>query len=260
MRYRVLLAAAMATSLFASASPGAALSGEPAKVEGGDPAISGSFLQPYTNRWRFTMTKPGSAPVEAGTWSDQLETTSFAGRPALKRTQIAEYKNGIRLTFVNVFDPKTMDSLAFDYVRSDTGETRHLEVNDKTVRFQYVPGSGDHPAQDYVASMDRKILDYYDGMFGILLDAFPLREGYEVQFPALDTDKAAIDWVRLKVTGRETVPAGEGKRAETWVVRVETKQYGSSTWWLTREPPYVIKASLVLAEKDGGTIVTYTMI
>lgn len=260
MRYRVLLAAAMATSLFASARPGAALSGEPAKVEGGDPAVSGSFLQPYTNRWRFTMTKPGSAPVEAGTWSDRMETTSFAGRPALKRTQIAEYKNGIRLTFVNVFDPKTMDSLAFDYVRSDTGETRHLEVDGKTVHFRRSPGTGDQPAQDYDARVDRKILDYYDGLFGILLDSFPLKEGYEAQFPAFDSDRAAIDWVHVRVTGREKVPAGEGKQAETWVVHVETKLYGSSTWWLSREKPYVIQASLVLAEKDGGTIVTYTMI
>lgn len=260
MRYRVLLAAAMATSLFARARSGAALSGEPAKVEGGDPAISGSFLRPYSNRWRFTMTKPGSAPVEAGTWSDAMETTTHAGRPALKRTQIAEYKNGIRLTFVNVFDPKTMDSFTFDYTRSDTGEKRHLEVDGKTLRFRREPGTGDEPAQDYVARVDRRILDFHDGLYGILLDSFPLREGYKVQFPAFDTDRACLDWVRLKVTGRETVSAGAGKRVDTWVVHIETKLYGSSTWWLTREAPYVIKAALVLAEKDAGTVITYTMI
>ncbi|HEX7254139.1 MAG TPA: hypothetical protein VF376_14770 [Thermoanaerobaculia bacterium] len=260
MRSRVVWTAAIATSLFAIARGSEALPGEPAKVEGGDPAISGSFLQPYTNRWRFTMTKPGSAPVEAGTWSDRMETTSFAGRPVLKRTQVAEYKNGIRLTFVNVFDPKTMDSLAFDYVRSDTGETRHLEVEGKTVHFRRSPGTGDQPAQDYDARVDRRILDYYDGLFGILLDSLPLKEGYEIELPAFDSDRAAIDWVHVRVTGRETVPAGEGKQAGTWVVHVETKLYGSSTWWLSREKPYVIAASLVLAEKDGGTVITYTMI
>ena len=189
-----------------------------------------------------------------------MEPTSFSGRPALKRTQVAEYKNGIRLTFVNVFDPKTMDSLAFDYSRSDTGETRHLEVDGKTVHFRRSPGTGDQPAQDYDARFDRRILDYYDGLFGILLDSLPLKEGYEAQIPAFDSDRAAIDWVQVRVSGRETVAAGEGKQAETWVVHVETKLYGSSTWWLTREKPYVIQASLVLAEKDGGTVITYTMI
>jgi hypothetical protein len=229
-------------------------------LEGGDPTINGSFLRPYTNRWKFSIQKPVGEPVEAGTWSDLMEATSRAGRPALKRTQIAEYKDGIRITFVNVFDPKTMASLTFDYTRSDTGERRHLEIDGKTVRFQRQPGTGDEPSQDYVARVDRQILDFYDGLYGILLDSLALREGFEAQIPAFDTDRACLDWLRLKVTGRETVLAGERKRAETWVVHVETKLYGSSTWWLTREPPYVIKASMVLAEKDGGTIITYTMI
>jgi len=108
--------------------------------------------------------------------------------------------------------------------------------------------------------VDRQILDFYDGLYGILLDAFPLREGYATEFAAFDSDRACVDWVRLKVTGRETVPAGDGKRVPTWVVHVETQLYGSSTWWVTREAPFVIQASLVLAEKDGGTKITYTMI
>src|SRR5262249_61210635 len=111
-----------ASALRARAVP----SEDPVRVEGGDPSVSGSFLRPYTNRWRFFIEKPGAKPVDAGTWSDVMEATSHAGKPALKRTQIAEYKSGVRLTFVNVFDPKTMESLVFDYTRSRTRETRPL--------------------------------------------------------------------------------------------------------------------------------------
>jgi len=178
----------------------------------------------------------------------------------MKRTQIAEYKKGIRITFVNVFDSASMAPLTFDYTRSDTGETRHLEVDGTTLRFQRQPGSGEEPAQDYVARVDCQILDFYDGMYGILIDAFPLREGYEIEFAAFDTDRASLDWIHLKVAGRETVAAGAGKHTDTWVVDVQTKLYGSSRWWVTREAPFVIKAALVLAEKDGGTKITYTMI
>lgn len=230
------------------------------RVDGDDPSVSGTFLRPYTNRWRFFIEKPGSAPVEAGVWSDRMEETTYRGKPALKRTQVAEYKKGTRLTFVNVFEPKTMASLSFDYSRSDTGETRHLEIDDKTVSFRRQPATADEDRQEYVAKVGRRILDYYDGLYGILLDSFPLREGYDVEFAAFDTDRACLDWVHLRVVGRETVPAGEGRSAATWVVRVETKLYGSSTWWVTRAAPYVIKAVLVLAEKDGGTKVTYTML
>ena len=153
-----------------------------------------------------------------------------------------------------------MAPLAFDYTRSDTGETRHLEIDDRTaLTFQRNPGTGDEPPE-LRRHTRPTILDFYDGMYGVLIDSFPLREGYEVAFPAFDTDRACVDWVRLKVTGRESVPAGEGKRVDAWVVHVETKEYGSSDWWLTREAPYVIRAVLVLAEKNGGTRITYTMV
>jgi hypothetical protein len=231
-----------------------------ARVEGGDPSVSGSFLRPYTNRWSFSIEKPGAAPVEAGVWSDRMEATTYRGQPALKRTQEAEYKKGIRLTFVNVFDPASMASLSFDYTRSDTGETRHLEIDDRTLTFRREPGKSGEEAQDYVAHLDRRILDFYDGMYGILVDALPLKEGYRADLAAFDTDRARVDWIHLKVTGREVVPAGEGRRVETWVVQVQTDLYGSSTWWVTREAPFVIRAALVLAEKDGGTKITYTMI
>ena len=230
------------------------------RVEGGDPSVSGTFLKPYTNRWTFSIEKPGGSPVEAGVWSDRMEATTYRGRPALRRTQIAEYKKGIRLTFVNVFDAASMAPLTFDYSRSDTGETRHLEVDDKTLTFRRQPGTGSDESQDYVAHLDRRILDFYDGMYGILIDAFPLKEGYEAELAAFDTDRARVDWVHLKVTGREVLPAGESRRVETWVVQVQTELYGSSTWWVTREAPFVIKAALVLSEKDGGTKITYTMI
>ena len=246
------LALAAATSLFA-ADPA------PPRVERGDPSIDGSFLQPYSNRWRFSSTKPGGTPVEMGVWTDRMERTTYKGLPAMRRTQVAEYKNGIRLTFVNVFDPHSMASLTFDYERSDTGEKRRLEIAGRRAIFRRDPGKGDEPEQDYAAALGHDVLDFYDGLYGILIDSFPLKQGYAATFPAFDTDRACVDWVTLRVTGRERVEAGEGKTAETWVVHVETKTYGSSTWWLTREAPYVIKAALVLAASEGGATITYTM-
>jgi hypothetical protein len=231
----------------------------PPRVEGNNPAIDGSFLRPYTNAWTFAMQKPGGPAVEAGVWTDRLERTTHAGRPALKRTQVAEYKNGIRLTFVNVFDAKTMASLTFDYARSDTGEKRRLEFAGRKATFRRLPGTGSEPEQDYVATVAHDVLDFHDGLYGILLDAFPLREDYAAEFPAFDTDRACVDWVTMKVTGRERIAAGPGREADSWVVSVQTRLYGSSTWWLTRDAPYVIKAVLVLPASEGGVTITYTM-
>jgi len=240
--------------------PGGSAAGAPTRLEGGDPSISGAFLKPYENRWRFSVQTPGKPPVEAGVWSDRMEEVSAQGRPALRRTQIAEYRKGIRVTFVTTFEKGSMAPLAFDYSRSDTGETRHIEFNGRTATFHRVPGTGEEPAQDYVARLEHSVLDFYDGTYGILLDALPLREGFDVEIPAFDSDRACVDWIHVRVTGREKVPAGEGRTADAWVIQVETKKYGRSSWWLTREAPYVIRAEMTVSPGEGGATIVWTMI
>ena len=75
----------------------------------------------------------------------------------------------------------------------------------------------------------------------------------------------AVDWVPVHVTARETVAAGPGKTAETWVVETPTRLYGKMTWWVTKEAPYVIKAVLEIPKNEDGSkevaaIITYTIV
>jgi Protein of unknown function (DUF3108) len=232
----------------------------PIRIEGGDPSVDGSFLRPYENRWRFSIQLPGKPATDAGVWSDRMEEISAGDKSALRRTQVARYKKGVRITFVTTFEKKTMAPLSFEYSRSDTGETRHIEFRGRTAAFRRAAGTGDGPVQDYVASLDHNVLDFYDGTYGILLDALPLREGFDAEIPAFDSDRACVDWIRVRVSGRERIAAGEGKSADTWVVQVETKEYGRSTWWLTREPPYVIRAEMTTSSDESAAKIVWTMI
>ena len=235
-----------------------------ARVEVGDSSVTGSHLKPYTNLWKFTQQKPGGAAEKAGTWSDSLESTVYNRQPAMKRTQIANYeKKGIKLTFVSVFDPKTMEPLSFDYSRSDNGNVRHVEFASDTVIYRHTDSTGAKPEEAKV-KLDRHVFDFYGGMYGVLISTVPLADGYAAEIPAFDTNKMAIDWVPVRVKGRETVPAGAGKKRETWVVETPTKLYGRMTWWVTKEPPYVIKAVLEVPKSEDGSgeiaaIITYTM-
>jgi hypothetical protein len=235
------------------------------RVEVGDVGITGSHLRPYTNLWKFTQQKPGGIAEEAGTWSDSLESTVYNGQPAMKRTQIANYnKKGIKLTFVSVFDPKTMKPFSFDYSRSDNGNVRHVEFGSQTVIYRHTDSTGAKPEEARV-KLDRNVFDFYGGMYGILISTLPLADGYAAEIPTLDTNKMAIDWVPVRVKGRETVPAGAEKKTETWVVETPTKLYGRMTWWVTKEPPYVIKAVLEVPKSEDGSaevaaIITYTMV
>ena len=98
----------------------------------------------------------------------------------------------------------------------------------------------------------------------MLISTLPLADGYAVDIPTFDTNKMAIDWVPVRVKGREVVEASPGKKVETWVVETPTKLYGRMTWWVTKEAPFVIKAVLEVPEKEDGSgkvaaIITYTM-
>ena len=238
---------------------------QPTSVEVGDAKLTGSQLRPYTNLWAMSQQKPGGTSEKVGTWSDSLETTNYEGRPAMKRTQIAKYdKKGIQLTFVSIFDPKTMAPFSFDYARSDNGNIRHVEFRQEHVTYRHTYSSDSKPAEA-TAKLDRQVFDFYGGMYGVLISTLPLTEGYTATIPALDTNTMAIDWIPVHVKGRETVAAGAGEQAETWVVETPTKLYGRMTWWVRKEPPYVIKAVLEVPEKEDGSgrvaaIITYTMV
>jgi hypothetical protein len=235
------------------------------RVEVGDANVTGSHLKPYTNMWKLTQQKPGGPVEESGTWSDALESTVYQGRPAMKRTQIAKYeKKGIQLTFVSVFDPKRMEPFSFDYSRNDNGNVRHVEFGTDAVIYRHTDSTGAKP-EEAKAKLDRQVFDFYGGMYGVLISALPLADGYAAEIPTLDTNTMAIDWVPVRVKGREIVPAGAGKKMETWVVETPTKLYGRMTWWVTKQPPYVIKAVLEVPKGEDGSgeiaaIITYTMV
>jgi hypothetical protein len=238
---------------------------ETARLEVGDARLTGSQLKPCTNLWKLTQEKPGEPAQEAGTWSDSLENTTYKGQAAMKRTQVAKYpKKGIQLTFVSVFDPRTMEPFSFDYSRSDNGNVRHVEFQHETVTYRHTDATGVKPEEARV-KLDRRVFDFYGGMYGLLISTLPLADGYTTEIPTFDTTKMAIDWVPVRVKGRETVDSGAGKKAETWVVETSTKLYGRMTWWVKKEAPYVIKARLEVPKGEDGSgklaaIITYTMV
>ena len=234
------------------------------RIAVGDPSVSGEALRPYTNLWEFTQQRPGGEPVVVGRWSDALEATTFEGRPAWKRTQLAKYtKNGNTIRFVDVFDRRTMEPYTFDYSRTSDGNTRHIDFRHERVAFRQTEKTG-APTEEKKATLDRRVFNFY-GLYGVLVSALPLREGFRAEIPALDTDTMAIDWVPVRVAGRQTVDAGPGKTADAWVVETPTKLYGKMTWWVTKNPPYVIKAVLEIPSNENGSrdiaaIITYRMV
>jgi hypothetical protein len=225
----------------------------------GDASVDGSFLKPYKNAWKVVYQLPGKEPFLVGTWTDELAAVEVDGAHLLKRTQMADYaKYNVVTTYVNVFDPKTMSPISMDFKRSDTGEWAHRDF--EKLRIKYRRGDSDESAKTQIGQIPLKqpIFDYNGGMFGVLLAALPLREGFTAKLPTLSEDRDEPDQVAVTVGKQELVDAGPGKQVLAW--RVDTagnySNEAHSIFWVTKEQPYVIKLVTVI---PTGNWVTVTM-
>ena len=225
----------------------------------GNPNVDGAFLKPYKNAWKVVYAFPGKEPFLVGTWTDELAAVDINGRRLFKRTQMADYaKYNIVSTYVNVFDAKTMAPVSMDFKRSDTGEWAHRDFQNAQVKYQR--GSSGDPAKTQIGQLDLKepIFDYNGGMYGVLLAALPLKEGFQARFPALSEDNDELDWITITVGKQELVDAGPGKQVMAWPVDTEGNYANKShsIFWISKEAPYVIKLVTTI---PTGKWVTVTM-
>ena len=228
----------------------------------GDPGMDGSFLKPYKNAWKVVYAFPGKEPFLVGTWTDELAAVGIDGRHLLKRTQMADYaKYNIVTTYVNVFDSKTMAPVSMDFKRSDTGEWAHRDFDGPRVKYRRADSGAEAKTQTGQLEMKEPIFDYNGGMYGLLLAALPLKEGFKATFPTLSEDRDELDRITITVGKQELVDAGPGKQVMAWPIETEGNYANKShsIFWVTKEPPYVIQ--LVTTIPTGRWVtVTISMI
>ena len=107
---------------------------------------------------------------------------------------MADYaKYNIVTTYVNVFDPKNMAPVSMDFKRSDTGEWAHRDFDGTLVKYQR--GKSGYEAKNEAGQLELKesAFDYNGGMYGVLLAALPLTEGFKARFPR--SRKTATSWI-----------------------------------------------------------------
>jgi hypothetical protein len=234
----------------------------PTVIKLGDSSVNGSFLKPYKNAWKVVYAFPGKEPFLVGTWTDELAAVEINGRHLLKRSQMADYaKYNIVTTYVNVFDPKNMAPVSMDFKRSDTGEWAHRDFDGALVKFRRGKSGDDAKNEAGQIELQESVFDYNGGMYGVLLAALPLKEGFKATFPSLSEDRDELDWITVVVGKEELVDAGPGKQLMAWPIDTEGNYANKShsIFWVTKEAPYVIK--LVTTIPTGKWVtVTISMI
>ena len=149
-------------------------------VRVGDAAVDGSFIQPYTITWQSIQTSAEGETKAGNTVEETVELVEGTNGRLLKFAQ-AWYNPEGTLLYINtqVADPKTLAQKKFHSL-APSGGIGHLDFEGTRVQgaAAYTP-AGEHLRFD----LDLAEPIFADGLAGLLVAAFPLRDGYEAALP-----------------------------------------------------------------------------
>ncbi len=221
-------------------------------VRVGDAVVDGSFIQPYTITWQSIQTSPEGETKRGNTVEETVELVEGSGGLLLKFAQ-AWYNPEGALLYLNtqVADPKTLAQKKFHSL-APSGGIGHLDFDG--VRVQGVAA--------YTPEGERLLFDlelaepiFADGLAGLLVAAFPLREGYEAAAPGFgwggNCAEPCLSWLQFRVIDQEQVEVKGVGPVDTWIVELGPKPGSGLRYWVTKEAPYFVKA--VAQSANGGT-------
>jgi len=211
-----------------------------------------------------TVAATGERRVDAGTWTDRLQTIVIDGKSYLQRTQIATFKRkngqvGATTETINVFDPNTLAPISRRFTQhiASTGKN---SIDETTFVGDALTTKSTSSGKTTVTTSRSKTraFDFYGGVYALLWVALPLRPGFSATFPSYgETDAAKVTTVAYHVVGTETIADGAEGSVKTWRIECNS-DIGPLTYWVSDKTPYIIR--MVYKDRTTGTTWTLTRI
>ena len=229
---------------------------KPQTIHVGDAVVSGAHLQPYDNAWIYSATLPDGSVRVQGIWTDHFQRYSVNGRSMWRRLQGMTYSNHVMSSVSNVFDPDSCAPVSNEQHHPDESVLKRT-FGGVHVLSERIDKSGAESRKNSF-DLSEPVFDFYGGTYGILLSCLPLKVGYAATFPAIDETKDELKAVTLSVLREERVRAGRMGMVKTLVVLIDTPGEYSQTFWLSQNPPYIIR--LQVAWADRHAVATFDML
>ncbi len=185
------------------------------------------------------------------TVEEEYEVLGEGDGALLKMTQVWNDSLGETLFIsVRVSNRKTMEYRAFHTGRAPGG-FGHLDIEDGFVTGMFAPAP-EKPIRPYALQLDERP---FATMSGIMVASFPLEIGAEFVYPGFGwggMTNPALHWRTVEVIGREPVSILGSGEVLAWKV-----QTGRTSFWLSKEAPYFLKAESV---GGNGQITTFEIV
>lgn len=225
---------------------------EAVKLKVGDPAIDGSFIQPYKSEFKLTRKSADGKQSDAGRWTSEVKIIERDGRKLL-RTYVVKYDKAGAKEFerVNLNESNTMAPLSLHQIVAGLTAI-HVDIAGAKLKATMMP-SADVAAVAGETTLEQAPFDL--SLYGVLLAGFPLQEGYTAQFPVFgltstSSASAILAWETMSVGAKEKVKVGT-REIEAWPVTTKLRPW---TVWVTKEAPYELR--VVQRFPDGSTAVS----
>ncbi|HKF55452.1 MAG TPA: hypothetical protein VKJ45_08415, partial [Blastocatellia bacterium] len=141
-----------------------------------------------------------------------------------------------------------------EFNRNDPPEWVHRDFDGATVRYRRGKSPDKSNAETGQLKMDEPVFDYHGGLYGLLLSAFPLKEGFTATIPTLSEDQDLFEWTTFTVRKPEPVEAGPGKQVMAWPVEIDEANKSHLVFWISKEAPYIIKLVNIIPSSRWVTV------
>ena len=204
----------------------------------GHAGVDASFLDSYSVVWRATRTG-ADGTVSEFTVEEEYEVLNEGDEPLFKMTQVWNDTEGeVLFVTVRVAVLETLELYSFHTGRSPGG-VAHLDVDKGFLSGSYAPSPEDR-LRNFSLQLEERP---FASMSGVMMAAFPFSSGAEVVYPRFGwggMTNPTVRWQTIRALGHDTVSIPDRGDMDAWKVAE-----GTTTYWVTREAPYFLKAEAV---------------
>lgn len=203
----------------------------------GSSLIDGSFIEPYTNKWKVVIESQDGNTQNALIWTDYAQLMDIDGTMYLHRVQDL-YAPGYRLvdSWINMVEHKTLKPWQFQAV-NPSGSVAFLEFLDKSIVSNTNRNQSREIEMDTL-DISTPVFDW--NLYGILLAGLPFEIGTSYELPVWLPGANQVGTVIATMESKEEITTLSAQKIET--VKVSTDK--GLTFWLSKKAPYVIQLQL----------------
>ena len=196
----------------------------------GSSIVKGQTIKPFTATWSMKQPIKGEWR-EVATITETLKQSKVDEKLIMVREQITRIPSteGQQIETIS-FNPETLEPISLKVESKGKFPPQAVKEGHVDYKGTLVTGSLTTFEDKTVEIKQENTIPMFEtAMLGLIIAALPLKEGYTAELPANFVLQGTKWFVRVRVSGRKTFDAGNGKKVEAWAVETDWREAKSDS-------------------------------